>query len=278
MLVTQPSLEAPQRLDLGHGRSLEYRTFGDPTGAVVVVLDGPASRGLARAAATAAEECGVRLVAPDRPREPSFSAWAADHAALLDAVGAERAGILGQSGGTPYSLAAAAALGERTTGLALLGALAPSMRDVSTQVRGAVRLARRAPWLLRLVLRAQNPEKAAAKSIAGLPPVDAEIMQDPRLAALNLEATTEILARGGDVAHEMRLLGGPWDIDFAAIKAPVALWSGDTDATHPTSLSHELAGLLGGVPVHVVRDAATFGLMPRYAEALRFAAGLTPSS
>jgi hypothetical protein len=54
---------------------------------------------------------------------------------------------------------------------------------------------------------------------------------------------------------------------------PVALWSGDSDVVHPTSLSRRLAGELGGAPVHVVREAATFGLMAHYGDALRFAAG-----
>src|SRR4051794_26496003 len=189
MLVSPPTLEAPQLLPLPDGRTLEYRTFADPAGPLVVVLDGPASRGLARAATTAAEEAGVRLVAPDRPQLPDLASWAADHAVLLDALGAERAGILAQSGGTPYGLAAAAGLAERTTGLALLGALAPGLEGVSRQIAGAVRLARRAPWLLRLVLWAQNPRKAAAKAVAELPPVDAQVMADPRLAALNEEAT-----------------------------------------------------------------------------------------
>lgn len=276
MLATASPPEAVHHLDLPTAGRMAYRTFGDPTGPLVVVLDGPASRGLARAAAATADEVGVRLVAPDRPRVPSLADWPALHAALLDDLGAERAGILGQSGGTPYSLAAAAALGDRTTGVALLGALAPSLRDVSKQVRGAVTLARRAPWLLRAVLRATDPRKATAKAVAQLPPVDARIMEDPRLYALNEQATTEVLASGAQLAHEFALIGRPWDIDFGAVRVPVALWSGDRDVVHPTSLSRELADALGGVPVHVMPGAATFGLMAHYGDALRFAAGRRP--
>jgi pimeloyl-ACP methyl ester carboxylesterase len=61
-----PELEAA--IELAGGRTLSYGVLGDPDGAAtVVVLDGPGSRGLARAAGPAAAERGLRLIAPDRP-------------------------------------------------------------------------------------------------------------------------------------------------------------------------------------------------------------------
>ena len=86
-----------------------YTNLGAPAGPLVVVLDGPASRGLAHAAAASAARLGIRLVAPDRPGVRSstpapdrgIADWPQDHAALLDALGVPRAGILSQSGGTP---------------------------------------------------------------------------------------------------------------------------------------------------------------------------------
>ncbi|HEU4701156.1 MAG TPA: hypothetical protein VFS37_01645, partial [Conexibacter sp.] len=69
---------------------------GDDDRPLVVVLDGPGSRGLARAAAPIAASLGVRLAAPDRPGfgdstlapARGIADWPADHAALLDALGA----------------------------------------------------------------------------------------------------------------------------------------------------------------------------------------------
>ena len=294
-LFARPQFTAPERdaeIELPGGRRLSYATFGAPDGPVIVVLDGPGSRGLARAAAATAAELGLRLVAPDRPgfgsstqpRAYEIADWPRDHAALLDALGVQRAGIVAQSGGTPYALAAAAALPARTSGLALVapvGPLAePAMRATSgAQLRRGALLGRRAPWLLRLLLAAagrqsrKDPEGAAAKVAADLPPGDAAIMRDPSNWAIHQRTTAEILSRPGAVAREIARLARPWGIDYAAIDMPVALWSGDRDEVHPTAHANRLAELLHGAPVHVIPGAGTFGLMPHYADALRFAVG-----
>ena len=286
MPTTLPTThEREAELTLPDGRTLGYTLHGASDGPLVVVLDGPASRGLARAASPIAVELGLRLVAPDRPgffkstRKPhrAIADWPADHAALLDHLGAERAGILAQSGGTPYALLAAQALPERVTGVAVLGAVAPMGERENFAVSGkemkaSVRLARRAPWLLRALLRRQDPDKMASKARAQLPPADREVVEDPRLWALNLQATREILSQPEGMVEEFRLLGRPWGFALEPGTVPVAFWSGDADAWHPTPHSRYLAERLGGAPVHVVAGAATFGLMARYGDALRFAA------
>jgi pimeloyl-ACP methyl ester carboxylesterase len=297
-ILARPQFTAPEReaeLALPGGRRLSYALFGAPAGPLVVVLDGPGSRGLARAAAARAEQLGVRLVAPDRPgfgASPQFdgdriAAWPSDHAALLAALDADRAGIVAQSGGTPYALAAAAALGAaRTTGLAFVAPVGPlaeraMLASSGAQVRRGAKLGRRAPWLLRLALAAagrqaaKDPEKAAARIADDLPPRDAEIMRDPANWAIHQRATAEILGRPDAVAREIARLARPWHIAYDAIDMPVALWSGDRDEVHPTSHARRIAELLPGQPpVHVVAGAATFGLMPSYGNALRFAAQL----
>lgn len=280
-------------LELSEGRSLSYATYGAADGPLVVVLDGPGSRGLARAAGPIAATLGVRLAAPDRAGfgstspapERGIADWPADHAALLDALGAQRAGLLGQSGGTPYALAAAGALPDRTAAVALIGGLAPldapePRAAAGRQLRTATALARRAPWLLRAGLRAaargarKDPERAARRAAKDLPPADAAVLEDPALWAIHVRCTGEILGRPEAVAHEIGLLARPWGIELGAVAAPVALWSGERDVVHPTVHSRWLAARLGDAPVEVVPDAATFGLLPIYADALRFAAQL----
>jgi hypothetical protein len=55
---------------------------------------------------------------------------------------------------------------------------------------------------------------------------------------------------------------------------PVAFWSGSADTRHPTAQARRLARQIPGEPsVHVVADAAVFGLVSIYPEALRFAIG-----
>jgi pimeloyl-ACP methyl ester carboxylesterase len=286
--LARPGREA--HVELPDGRRLAFTTYGADDGPLVVVLDGPASRGLARAEAGAAAGLGIRLVAPDRPGagrstpapKRGIADWPADHHALLDALGAQRAGILAQSGGTPYAVAAAAALPERTIALASLGPVAPfdddpaSVRELGGELRAGVKLARRTPWLLRALLRnlAKDPEKAARKVAKDLPPADARILEDPACWAIHEEATAEILAQTGVIAREIGLMARPWNVDPAAVTVPVSFWSGSHDTRHPTALARRLAAALpGDPPVHVVADAATFGLMPIYADALRFAVG-----
>jgi pimeloyl-ACP methyl ester carboxylesterase len=285
--------ERAAALDLPDGRTLSYLVFDEGTddGPLVVVLDGPGSRGLARAAAPIAVELGIRLVAPDRPGfggstpapQRGIADWPADHAALLDALGAERAGVLAQSGGTPFGLAAAAALPKRTPAVALIGALAPLAerephRTAGRQLRTATWLARRAPWLLRAGLRAgargarKDPERTARRTARRLPPADAAVLRDPALWALHVQATGEILGQPDGLAHELSLFGGPWGIDLAAVSAPVAIWSGERDVTHPTAHARWLAARLHEAPVEVVPEAATFGMLAIYPDALRCAA------
>ena len=278
-------------VDLADGRRLAYTAFGAKHGPVVVVLDGPASRGLARAASATATTLGIRLIAPDRPGSGRSSAapergiaeWPADHAALLDALGVERAGILSQSGGTPYAIATAAALAQRTIALAALGPVAPfderaSVAELGGELRMAVRLARRAPWLLRALLRRfaslteKDPAKAARRAAKGMPRGDARVLEDPAMWAVHEQATAEILAQPEAVAREIGLLARPWGVDPGAVRVPVSFWSGALDTRHPTAQAHRLAAMIGGgAPVHVVADAAAFGLVKIYPEALHFA-------
>lgn len=287
-----PLDERDDHVELPGGRRLSYATFGAAPGApLVVVLDGSGSRGLARAAAKAAGENGIRLVAPDRPgfgastRGPGrrITDWPADHAALLDALGADRAGILGQSAGTPYALVAAAALPERVTAVAVTGAVSPlgnpqALSEVSDDLRRVAKLARRAPWLLRLLLQAtgrqarRSPDKAARKLAKDLPPADAELLSDPRLWAIHRRASGEILSQARPFVEEVRTLAAPWGFEISDVRVPVAFWSGDMDTTHPTSHSRRLSAQLPtDAPVHVIPGAGTIGLMPHYGAALRFA-------
>jgi pimeloyl-ACP methyl ester carboxylesterase len=278
-------------VDLPDGRRLGYATYGASEGPVVVVLDGPASHGLARAAAATAASLGIRLVAPDRPgagcSTPApgrcIADWPADHAALLDALGVQRAGILAQSGGTPYAIAAAAGLPVRTIALASLSPVAPfddpaSVRELGGELRTAVKLARRAPWLLRALLRtferaaAKDPAKSARRATKDLPPADARVLEDPVFHAIHERATAEILAQPQVIAREICLMARPWGVDPADVTAPVRFWSGSHDTRHPTAQARRLAARIpGDPPVCVVPGVATFGLLEIYADALRFA-------
>jgi pimeloyl-ACP methyl ester carboxylesterase len=289
------STEHPRELiELADGRKLSYSDYGEAGAPCVVVLDGPGSRGLALASAGAAKSLGIRMLAPDRPgfgqtdtpARGGIPEWTADYRQLLDRLEIARAGIVTQSGGTPYGLAAAAAAPDRVTAVSLLGAIAPtddpaSVAELGGQVRTGIKLARRAPWLLRLALQPmargarKDPEKIARKVAKDLPPADDAVVKDPRMWAIHVDATAEILVRPDAIAREIGLLARPWGFDLSDVRAPAAFWSGERDDVHPTSQSKRIAAQLGGYPpIHVVADAANFGLYPTYPDALRFAAQL----
>jgi pimeloyl-ACP methyl ester carboxylesterase len=278
---------------LADGRTLGYGLYGASDGPLVVVLDGPGSRGLARAMSSPAARLGIKLLAPDRPgfgsstpaRERSIAGIAGDLLALVDHLGFRRFGLVAQSGGTPYALAVAAAAGDRVTGLAIVGAMAPldephALEDVARPIRIAGLLARRAPSVLRLLLNglsrqnAKDPEYAARKFAANLPPDDRRVLADPTLWAIHATSTAEIMSRPAAFAWEMRMLVRPWSTKWDRITAPAALWVGELDRSHPPSMSRRLAKLLGEAPVTVVAGAATFAMLPCYPDALRHAAAL----
>lgn len=278
---------------LADGRTLGYGLYGASDGPLVVVLDGPGSRGLARAMASPAAQLGIKLLAPDRPgfgcstpaREASIAAVSRDLLALVDHLGFGRFGLVAQSGGTPYALAVAAAAGDRVTGLAFIGGLAPldephALRDVARPIRVVGLLARRAPWLLRLMLNglshqaAKDPQRAARKYAANMPPDDRRMLKDPTLWAIHTTSSAEIMSRPAAFALEMRMLVRPWSIDYGRVTAPAALWVGELDRSHPPRMSRRLAALLGQAPVTLVAGAATFAMLPCFPDALRHAAAL----
>ena len=103
-------------LTLADGRTLEYREFGDPDGVPVVVLPGtPATASNAALVSDAAVAAGARLVAVSRPgygasstSPPGLASTARDVVELIDALGLDRVGVHGISGGGPFAIALAA--------------------------------------------------------------------------------------------------------------------------------------------------------------------------
>jgi pimeloyl-ACP methyl ester carboxylesterase len=290
---TAPFGDQTHEWRLADGRTLGYGLYGASDGPLVLVLDGPGSRGLARAMASPAAQLGIKLLAPDRPGfgcstpvpERSIATVSGDLLALVDHLGFRRFGLVAQSGGTPYALAVAAAAGDRVTGLAFIGGLAPldephALQDVARPIRLVGLLARRAPWLLRLLLNglsrrtAKDPEAVARTYANRMPPADRRALADPTLWAIHARSSAEIGSRPAALAREMRVLVRPWSIDYDRISAPAALWVGELDRNHPPSMSRRLATRLGEAPITMVAGAATFAMLPCFPDALRHAAAL----
>ncbi|MGA9876770.1 MAG: alpha/beta hydrolase [Solirubrobacteraceae bacterium] len=279
--------EKDSHIALPDGRALSYVQAGADAGPMVTVLDGPCSRGLGLALAPTARELGIRLLIPDRPGIHGSAAkpgrtiadWPADQLALLDALDIDRTGVVTQSGGTGYGIAVAASAPRRLTGLALLGALAPmtsrdARMDAGKQLRTAVFLARKAPFVLKAGLR-RNFKRLPDSVIAQLPAADRPFLDDPLIRDIHLRTMREFLGNPDAAIEEIRLLAKPWGITPPPPGAiPTALWTAEQDEAHPPPHARRVAELLGGdPPVTVVPGIGTFGLGRVFPDVLRFAIG-----
>ncbi len=118
------------------GRVLRVRDAGDPGGAEVMYFHGtPSSRLDLCSGEQLAAECGVRLVSFDRPgcggSTPApfgLASIAADAHAIADELGIARFATLGQSGGGPGALAAAAVPGGRVSRVGIASGAGPFQR------------------------------------------------------------------------------------------------------------------------------------------------------
>ena len=178
---------------------------------------------------------GASTAAPDG----SIDGVCVDLLALVDALGAERFGILAQSGGTPYALGLAGGAGDRVTGLAFVGGITPlgergALEDVRGPMRVLFTLARRAPWRCdrssrrRRAATAKDPEAAARAYARDLPAADRADLEDPRMWAIHTVTSGEAVARPAAFAREARLLARPWGVPRGPVTAPVALWVGSS--------------------------------------------------
>src|ERR1700761_4512070 len=116
------------------GETLQVADFGPPDGRPVLVHAGsPGSRRLYRPDAELAGGFGLRLLSYDRPgyngrprQEGRRVADAVtDVRSIADALGIDRLGVWGCSGGGCYALACAALLPDLVTGAAVFASFAP---------------------------------------------------------------------------------------------------------------------------------------------------------
>lgn len=252
----QPRAEG--RFNLPTGRRLGYAEYGDPAGAVVLWFHGTPGgrRQIPMLGRRTAQNLGLRLVAVERPgtqlsdshHYESVAEWGADMVHVADALGAQRLGVVGLSGGGPYALACGAepALVDRVAGIGVLGGVAPAVGP-DASASGAIDLARRfAPLLSRL----RWPMSALASGM--LLPIlpfahyaylafaatahegDRRVFADPEMEPMFLDDIV-FVARGRFRAavDDIRLFGRDWGFRLADVKAPVRWWHGDADPIVP---------------------------------------------
>ena len=270
-------------IDLPDGRRLGLAEYGDPDGAPVFLFHGlPGSRLQFHPDPEIARGCGARVLALDRPgiglSDPQPARrlldWPDDVAAVADALGYARFGVIGLSGGGPYGAVCAARLASRLTSVTLISPLGPvdreeapgALRDMAFFPRYGLRLACGAPWLLRypsycfLFLRRFPVLIRMLRPNGGISPHDRVVLAtEPDLPAMFARDMNEATRQGiAGVLADARVASLPWGFKLESITIPVNLWFGDHDALTPVPMLESIARRIPHCRVHRFPDEGHF--------------------
>jgi pimeloyl-ACP methyl ester carboxylesterase len=258
----------PDVITLPDDRRLSWHEFGDPDGAPVLYTAGTPVSGLGGAwYDQTARASGLRWISPDKPgyggsdyqRKRSLISWADDLAALAGHLGLDRFALAGESGGGPFTLAAAHRLAGRVSVVALI-ASAGGLRSRAERAGQQARirfyswLARNAPALNAVPLTVMRwslasparRERSLRRAMAAAPKA--------KHAALRIEyeAVAGGLRQGPRAAvQELALIRPPWPFPLSEVTTPVHLWHGALDTNVPIGSALSLARDLPDATLHV---------------------------
>jgi pimeloyl-ACP methyl ester carboxylesterase len=268
------------------GRILAVEEAGDPAGRPVLVHNGsPNSRHLYGPNAADAAARGLRLISYDRPGyggstpQPgrSHASCAADVRAICAALGIDRLGIWGLSGGGAHALACAALLPDLVAGAASLAGLAPYGAEGLDWFDGMgqdnaddFKL-----LLTDAVASRAKLEKDREEMLTGsaddlhevlktlLTPTDAAVLTG-ELAEYLSYSTHEGLAPGAEGWWEDACAqAGAWEFELADIAVPVLVMHGRQDLFVPFGHGEWLAGHIPGVEARLLDDDGHLTLVQR---------------
>jgi len=290
MALRPPRFEGS--VELSDGRRLGFAEYGPSGGRAVVWLHGTpgARRQIPPLAREFAHANDVRIIAVERPGvghstphlHADVRALARDVGALADALGVERFGLVGLSGGGPYVLACAHDMPERVVAAAVLGGVAPSL-GADAAAGGVVALTPWAAPLLALtrgplgrgmasVNRALHPwaDEATDLFLRLLPAGDQRVFSDPLMRRMFHD---DIIRGGGEQMQamfvDMVLFGRPWGFSPRDIRVPVHFWHGDADNIVPLAHGEHLAALVPGATLRVRPEEGHLGSLGAAEEILR---------
>jgi pimeloyl-ACP methyl ester carboxylesterase len=266
-VLPPPRIEGTIRLP--RRRRLGYAEFGPASGRPLLWFHGTpgARRQIAPRARQLAHEHGVRIVSVERPgigdSTPhvygSLVEFATDMEKLCEALGIERFGVAGLSGGGPYALACAHELPGRVVAVAVLGGVAPVVGPDAAS-GGTSRLMRAfGPFVARArrpiggalsgLIRVLEPlaDHAVDLFARQMPPGDQRIFEDPAMRHM----FKEDLLLGGRrnmqaVCLDVALFARDWGFALADVAVPVHLWYGDGDVIVPVHHGEHLARRIPG--------------------------------
>jgi pimeloyl-ACP methyl ester carboxylesterase len=270
---------------LADGRALEYLTFGDPHGMPVVLYPGtPATAGSGALVAAAAADAGVRLIAISRPgyggsstSPPGLVPVARDTLELLEGLELGRVGVHGISGGGPFALGLAAVAAD-VVGAVVVSAGPGSYLDLGGLSPAEAAAVARAEagdhdgaWRLLHEEAVEEYGEAAGMSAAEFrrkvfpsgPPPHGYFDGKDELFGLFVTNMHRAVQRLDGYVRDNLSWCGSWDIDLAAVTAPVLLAYGSDDQMVPASHGEWLAARLPRSRLQLCEGShgdVTFGL------------------
>jgi pimeloyl-ACP methyl ester carboxylesterase len=234
----------------------------------------------------------VRVIAADRPGcglsdfqpDRRIGDWPGDVVELADALGIDRFAIVGVSGGGPYALACAREIPQRLTAAGVVCGLGPvseswAVRDMLWSRRLVFRLARQAPWLLRLITtvvigRVLRRRPAAILSMIARTPVppDRRVLERPDVRRALLASIQESVREGPrGILHELSLYTKGWDFRPEEIALTVDLWHGEADPIVPVVHARALMERLPRVRLAILPGEGHFSLPINHMESILLA-------
>jgi pimeloyl-ACP methyl ester carboxylesterase len=251
-------------ITLADGRALAYAEYGAPDGVAVINCHGGLMCRLDVAPANDAfAGLGARVISPDRPgiggsdRAPGrrTADFADDVRQLLDALGIDRAAVMGWSFGGQYAIALAAKLPERVSRLAVIAGCLP-LEDAAN-LRALNRMDRRYLWLSRHARPAARVLFAASSLLARRRPsrmAEREAKHAPEADAAALRAAGgwfgRTLAEGtrntAGVVDDYLAAVAPWGFSAAEVCAATEIHQGTADDLVPPAWGPQLAALIPG--------------------------------
>ncbi len=256
------------------------RDTGDANSVPVVYFHGtPGSRLESRFGDEISRQVGARVISFDRPgygrsdaASSSLGLVVSDVEAIADEIGLGRFAVFGWSGGGPFALATAAALGGRVTRVGVSGGIAPAQempgaRDSLTDndlealsylpdqpVRAAEQFGAGNRALLDAMVAVRDDEQAPwidwlwAAS-------DPEVVVDPGARRALFVSLRESLRQGPTgINWDNVAFVGPWGFDLGDVRSRVHLWYGGRDQMVPSAHGEWLAGELPDAELVCFRD------------------------
>ena len=251
-------------LELADGRKLGVAEYGPADGRAILWFHGTPGgrRQLPPLARELADDEGLRFVMIERPgigvstsyRYEAIIDWAGDVEQVVSALGIERFGVVGLSGGGPYALACSYAFGDRVAATVTLGGVAPSHGEDAppggfvnrmTPVAPVVALVRRplerTLWATIQMVRPFR-EQAMSAFASLMPPGDQAVFARPEMRKMFFDDLLDGMRRQMDAPLlDFLLFARPWGFALADVKDPVLVVHGDTDIIVPLSHAEYMA-------------------------------------